>query len=239
MMPKSRPRVSLYVDGFNLYKGLLIDHPEFKWLDLNKLAKLLSPEKEVVDVYYFTAEIKPQRPDDLAPFRQKLYLRTLEVSGVKVIKGKFRADPRWMPVRDRTLSEFTRPDIFRRRAKAHGLRRLSRTKDAFDVLVTKYEEKQSDVNLASHLLRDVYEGRVTHAMVISGDTDLTTAIRFSVEAGCHVSIYIPARNNASAALTEVASYLGWLKLSSLEASQLPPTVISPKGKPLIRPSDWA
>lgn len=237
-MPRSRPRVSLYVDGFNLYKGLLIDHPEFKWLDLNKLAKLLSPEKEVVDVYYFTAEIKPQRSDDLAPFRQKLYLRTLEVSGVKVIKGKFRADPRWMPVSDRSLTDFSRPDVFHKLEKERVARQFFGSREDFEVLVTKYEEKRSDVNLAAHLMRDIYEKRITHAVVISGDTDLTTAIAFGVAAGCHISVFIPRRSNESMALQDAASYVGWIKAWMLESAQLPRTVISPKGKPLIRPKEW-
>lgn len=234
----SDARVGVYVDGFNLYKGLLEAHPELKWLDLCQLARELAPGKEIIDVCYFTAEIAPMQSHDQAPARQKLYLRTLEVSGVRVIKGKFRADPRWMPVNDKSLEEFTRPELFTRQARRDALEKLSDSVRNLRALVTKYEEKRSDVNLAAHLLRDVYEQRITHAVVISGDTDLTTAIQFGVDAGCHISVYIPRRSNESMALQKAASYIGWLKTAILERSQFPNSVISPKGKPLVRPKEW-
>lgn len=232
-------RVGVYIDGFNLYKGLLKAHPELKWLDLFQLARHLAPAKEIVEVCYFTAEIAPMQPGDQAPARQKLYLRTLEVSGVKVIKGKFRADPRWMPLNDRSLEEFIRPELFTKQAKRDALDKLPDPAQELRALVTKYEEKRSDVNLAAHLLRDVYEQRITHAVVISGDTDLTTAIQFGVDAGCHISVYIPRRSNESMALQKAASYIGWLKTASLEQAQFQNSVISPKGKPLVRPKEWA
>ncbi len=46
-----------FIDGFNLYYGLLKDHPRFKWLDLNKLIRMLYPHYEVGQVKYFTAEV--------------------------------------------------------------------------------------------------------------------------------------------------------------------------------------
>lgn len=231
-------RVGVYIDGFNLYKGILLDHPRFKWLDLHALAKLLSPEHEIESVYYFTAEIAPLRAGDQAPARQKLYLRTLEVSGVKVVKGKFRADLRWMPFGDSSLQNFTRPELFSRISKRRALRVIRHADFTPQVLVTKFEEKRSDVNLASYLLRDVFQKQITHAIVISGDTDLTTAIRFAVKAGCHVSVIIPRRSNSSAALQGVASYVGWLKPTTLEQAQFPRAVLSPRGKPLLRPEEW-
>ena len=232
-------RVSVYIDGFNLYKGLLASHPSLKWLDLIQLSKLLASEKLITSVCYFTAEIAPLTTSDQAPARQKLYLRTLEVSGVKVIKGIFRADPRWMPIHDPSLEEFTRPEIFESAAKSEALKNAPSDANNLRVLVTKFEEKRSDVNLASYLLRDIYERRITHAVVVSGDTDLATAIKFGVDAGCHISVYIPRRSNASMSLQKAASYVGWLKISILEQAQFPKAVISPKGKPLVRPEEWS
>ena len=234
----SASRVGVYIDGFNLYKGILLDHPQLKWLDLNALARLLSPDNEVTEVYYFTAEIAPMREGDQAPARQKLYLRTLEVSGVNVVKGKFRADSRWMPIGDVSLRQFTRPEMFGRMSKWRAARSIRPLENVPRVMVTKFEEKRSDVNLASHMLRDVFQHGFTHAIVISGDTDLTTAIKFAVAAGCHVSVFIPRRSNASAALQGVASYVGWLKTSTLEEAQFPRAVLSPRGKPLLRPQEW-
>jgi hypothetical protein len=47
----------------------------------------------------------------------------------------------------------------------------------FMVSYARREEKGSDVNVASHLLVDVYEGRIDAALVISNDSDLEFAVK--------------------------------------------------------------
>ena len=55
----------VYIDGYNLYFGLLKDTC-WKWLDLWKFAEcLLDGRYELVEVVYFTAPIKTH-PVDLA-----------------------------------------------------------------------------------------------------------------------------------------------------------------------------
>jgi hypothetical protein len=71
-----RTRVTVYVDGFNLYYGLLKPNPAVKWLDLSALATALRPEAVTV-VRYFTAKVRPV-PDPTARDRQRLYLKALE-----------------------------------------------------------------------------------------------------------------------------------------------------------------
>ena len=45
-----------YIDGGNLYHGLLRRCPRYKWLDLAALVRsLLSKEHDLVSVKYFTA----------------------------------------------------------------------------------------------------------------------------------------------------------------------------------------
>ena len=55
ILPK-KERVIAYVDGFNLYFGLIEAGLDYcKWLDLNKLAnRLLKPNQELVELKYFT-----------------------------------------------------------------------------------------------------------------------------------------------------------------------------------------
>lgn len=43
--------------------------------------------------------------------------------------------------------------------------------------VIKTEEKDSDVNLAIHLLHDAYQGRYELGVVVSNDSDLLSAIQ--------------------------------------------------------------
>ena len=46
-----------YIDGYNLYYGLL-KGTKFKWLDMVKLVReLLRPDHELVKVRYFTAPV--------------------------------------------------------------------------------------------------------------------------------------------------------------------------------------
>lgn len=70
-------RTYVFVDGFNLYHGCL-QHTEFKWLDLGKLATRLLPSGfELKRVFYYAARVRgfPHDPD--APRRQEIYLRLL------------------------------------------------------------------------------------------------------------------------------------------------------------------
>lgn len=52
-----RPVAHVYIDGFNLYNGLKrraeakgLAAPEYRWLNLSKLAEFLLPEYEVATV---------------------------------------------------------------------------------------------------------------------------------------------------------------------------------------------
>jgi len=58
--PAAHPprRISVYVDGFNLYYGSLKGTP-YKWLDPYALACALLPSDRVTAVHYFTARVKP------------------------------------------------------------------------------------------------------------------------------------------------------------------------------------
>ena len=44
------------------------------------------------------------------------------------------------------------------------------------VIVTKWEEKESDVNIATHLIEDGYDNKYDCAVLISNDTDLKTPL---------------------------------------------------------------
>ena len=78
----------VYIDGYNLYFGLLKGTP-WKWLDLWKFAKSLVTDRfEVVEVRYFTAPIKTHPVDLAATERQNAYVQALlTLPGVKVVQG--------------------------------------------------------------------------------------------------------------------------------------------------------
>jgi hypothetical protein len=55
-------RAAVYIDGFNLYYGAL-KGTQYKWLDVEALARRLAPTDQLVAVRYFTARVRPQ-PND-------------------------------------------------------------------------------------------------------------------------------------------------------------------------------
>ena len=63
-----------YIDGYNLYYGLLKSNPKSKWLDLSALVKkLLRPDHDIVGIKFFTARIRPY-PQDLAAIERQKYI---------------------------------------------------------------------------------------------------------------------------------------------------------------------
>ena len=70
-------RTNVYVDGYNLYYGLLKGTPN-KWLDLSCLVRgLLAPDHEIGTIYYFTSIITPYPYDASAIENQNVYLQAL------------------------------------------------------------------------------------------------------------------------------------------------------------------
>jgi len=62
-------KTRVYIDGFNLYYGLLKGTP-FKWLDLERFCDQLLPKNTVEKIYYFTAKVDARPNDPDQPTRQ-------------------------------------------------------------------------------------------------------------------------------------------------------------------------
>jgi uncharacterized LabA/DUF88 family protein len=103
-----------------------------------------------------------------------------------------------------------------------------------------YEEKMTDVNIAIRLQGDAYEDRYDVALVISGDSDLTTPIRYVRQrfAGKRVIVAFPP-GRQSAELKRVANGFLAIGEDKLRASQLPDEITKPDGFVLTRPSSWS
>ena len=83
-------RTRVYIDGYNLYYGLLKGTP-WKWLDLELFSKgLLNPDHEIVSIDYFTAPVKTHPHDPAALDRQKIYLQALSKNPlIKTVLGYY------------------------------------------------------------------------------------------------------------------------------------------------------
>ncbi|MGA2537605.1 MAG: NYN domain-containing protein [Terracidiphilus sp.] len=217
-------RTNLYIDGFNLYYRLLKDNPQFKWLDLRALAEaLLQPQNQIQTIRYYTARISG-RFDPSAPARQQVYLDALQsIPEITIHLGNFLVTKPWAglvhppQMRGGAIPQFILP---------------------YPVVakVWKTEEKGSDVNLASHLIRDACQGDFDVAAVLSNDTDLVEPIRIvTQELGLPVGLLCPVPKPAEG-LVQVASFIKHIRVQHLQGSQFPDTI---PGTIVTRPASWS
>ena len=94
-------RTIAYIDGYNLYYGLLKRTP-YKWLDPVRLVSaLLRDDHELFSVKYFTSPVKTYPHDTAALDRQKVYLQALStLHNLEIIQGFYRKDAVLMPVHE-------------------------------------------------------------------------------------------------------------------------------------------
>lgn len=83
--PKAKPRVIVYIDGFNLYYGVLKQVPAVRWLNIERLCTLLRPNDDLRLIKYFSAPVAGSSD-------QAVYLRALvTLPKVEVILGRFKS----------------------------------------------------------------------------------------------------------------------------------------------------
>lgn len=159
----TRKKAMVYVDGFNLYFGILQGSPNLKWLNLQAFMNFLRPDEDVLGVRYFTATVDPQKQHSISRDRQKRYLLALEsCSRIKVIRGKYQ------------------------------MREVScraRCRDRYEVP----EEKKTDVGIAVQMISDAIDGLMDRIVLVSGDSDLEPAVEWirKRHPAIRITVYIP------------------------------------------------
>lgn len=203
-------KTTVYVDGFNLYYGALKNTP-YKWLDLDKLCRLLLPKNQIERIKYFTATVSARPHDPGQPTRQQTYLRALQtIPHLEIIYGHFLSHEIYMP-------------------RASNPNR--------QVKVLKTEEKGSDVNIAAHLVNDGHRSRFEVAVLITNDSDLLEPLKIvRYELKLSVGVINPQKK-ASRVLAQHASFMKRIRAGTLRASQLPSPLKDAKGI-FHKPEDW-
>lgn len=104
---------------------------------------------------------------------------------------------------------------------------------------TDYEEKMTDVNIAIQFLSDAFDDLFDVALLISGDSDLTTPVRRVRERfpKKRVIVAFPPRRQSSELKRCATGYVS-IGEDKLRASQLPDSVAKPDGFILSRPATW-
>ncbi len=203
-------RVTVYIDGFNLYYGLRAKKwQRYLWLDVRRLSEnLLLPGQRLATVRYFTARVHFDPSDPFKSQRQDTYLDAIgTLQSVQIHEGFF------LP---KTVS------CANCKATRHT-----------------YEEKMTDVNIAVELLCDALDNVFDTAIVMSGDGDLATPVREVISRYPQKNVVVafpPARH--SAGLASAGSACFTIGRDKFRDSQLPSQVIKPDGYVLTRPSSW-
>jgi len=255
-------RVSVYVDGFNLYYGALKGTP-FKWLNPLLLSWQFLPATHTIDkVKYFTARVSGA-VDPGEPVRQQIYFDALRtVPEIELHFGRFLPKNMWRPVTNFPVAGATihSPVAVSLPAGVHvidggsltnsaqlavgtyavpgsGKRRtITPQSDALVAQVHNMEEKGSDVNLASHLLNDAWKNNFDQAVVISNDTDLVEPIRMvMVERSKPVVVVCPGKWQMAPQLRAVASFKVHIHRAMLAASQFPSPI---PATAITKPATW-
>ncbi len=211
----------VYVDGFNLYYGALRGTP-YRWLNLDALCTCLLPGHAVSQIKYYTARVRGLPHDPDKPRRQLAYLRALRtLPNVSIHFGHFLSHATYLPL-----------------ASGDGNSPQYRPDGSLDcVRVIRTEEKGSDVNLATHLLRDGFANLYDVAVVVSNDSDLVEPIRVvRADLGKKVGIINP-HSHPSADLAANQDFMKQIRAGVLGASLFTPTLADASGT-FNKPPSW-
>lgn len=223
-------RVIAYIDGYNLYYSRLRGTPH-KWLDLvalfrDQVLKPQLPDATLLCVKYFTApamsKFASHGTDSVAA--QNEYHRALKAkypTEVEIISGYHVAE------KARLMTYQEPPDKTDR------------------LTVWRIEEKQTDVNIALTMYRDVAKGAVDGVLICSNDSDLVPAIQ-AIRADfpkCEIAVVapVPPDSRQRRHNSELAKLASWtrhhLSDADLARAQLP-AIVPTRKKAAKKPVHW-
>ena len=150
----------VYIDGLNLYYSLKRVHAH-KWLDLKNLTTVYLPPAhyQIKAIKYFTSRVHNTSEDPRKANRQDIYFRALRtIPKLKIICGNLKK----RQVKGRAC--YYKEGKYREGTKL--------------VTISKWEEKESDVNMATYIVGPAYKYDYDLAVLISNDTDLITPLQY-------------------------------------------------------------
>ena len=213
----------VYIDGYNLYYGLLKESPDSKWLNLRALVAAMFKEKhEIRSIKFFTARVRTYPHDIAAEERQKIYLQALAAfGGVEIIEGFYSKKKIWLP-------------------HVNGKCKTCEESHAGMAHVVKLEEKRSDVNLAVAALVDAMRSDADCFVLVTGDSDQAgTVYALRHEFGKSVLVFNP-HMAVSEHLKRAATYYAHIPRDLPAKCQLPDVIpIGTHGRTIHRPVAWS
>lgn len=216
---KLNQRTIVYIDGFNLYYGVLrTQYSRYKWLDFDAYFTKLLPKSNIVAIKYFSA-LADRKRNPAGRARQKDYWKALgSLKLTKVIAGRFK---------DKSV----KCDV-------------SACMNAGNRWFQVPEEKRTDVNIALEILDDAYRGEMDEVVLVSGDSDLAPALQKLRQhfPGIFISLYVPAAFNPirgkAPDLRRLANKDRNFDGALCAHTQLPDPVVLADGTTVNRPATW-
>lgn len=229
-------KTAFFVDGYNMFYGLLAGTP-YKWLDLPSLLDAIAhendPRSQAEEIHYFTSPVQPALASrgQQSKQAQDTYVRALKARGVIVHWGRHRLDHRKAP-------RFVSREVPASR------------QDQVDIW--NLEEKETDVRIGIAMYRLAAkqfwggspEDRIQQVVLVSGDTDMTPALE-AIRADfphLRVGIILPHRKGIErtppGSLKKQAHWMRrYISNEELETHQLSNRVHTRK-KPADKPDYW-
>ena len=209
-------RTTVFVDGLNFHYGVARRFGQ-RWVDPVALCqRVLDPKwHDIRQVRFYTSLFVEGGPGGGDPSAQNAYHRAVSQDNRFVLRlGQFR-------FRRETVRLAASEDGDPRFALAVGMR-----------------EKRSDVNLAAELVHLAHLRSFEAAVVVSNDSDLTTAIEI-VRSELHISVGVlnPQPSRQRHELLEAATFSRTIRRADVVAATLPDIVQTHMG-PVPRPLGW-
>ena len=207
----------VYIDGLSLFYRSVKGTP-YKWLNVGKICEIAFPELSIRSIKYFTAKVMAPANDPFKQRRQLYYLRAL------------RTLPNLEPKYGRFYSHYV--DLPKGESWRRGIYEL--------VEVLKTEEKQTDVNLASHMVNDSWLYDFEIAVLITNDTAYKTTIEMLKIRGSQIWLLSPTTKSGDAPawlLEKVSDRVEVISLGMLQACQFPKIMTDRDGL-FYKPASW-
>ena len=203
-------RVAVYIDGLNLYYGLMSKNwRRYQWLNLWRLSENL-----------------------LRPHQQLTLVKyfTAKLSHIEENPGHRETQDAYLQALEAL------PNLSIHYGYHLPIDKICKQCGAIS---QTYEEKMTDVNIATELLGDAYSDEFDVAILISADSDFSgpiTAIQRKYPDKLIVVAFPPGRiSNRLRQVSHVSFTIGRGKIA---ASQFPDVVINPDGYPVHKPAQW-
>ncbi|NOQ93365.1 MAG: NYN domain-containing protein [Methylophaga sp.] len=222
----------VYIDGYNLFYGRLRSSG-FKCLDLFKLfqsiAKIQNPSSQIIKIKYFTAPVKANfsTHGQESTKAQTSYHRALKYvysDSIEIIEGYHTVEKGYPPRYQKPIKKADRVEIW------------------------KFEEKQTDVNIALHMYRDAINESCAQQILVSNDSDLELPLKLISQDSPHITLglIIPrpkpiASQPSRPPNKSLSQYVHWTRNYILDQecqhAQFPDKIPTNK-KPILKPEYW-